>query len=84
MKGITNRQRDVLNMIMLHVVAWGYPPTIREICKYFGWSGVVAATQHIDALVLKGFLRVSPRGSRAITVLKDERGMRVRLMWLSR
>ena len=33
MEELTKRQEEILNFIKEYIVAHGYPPTIREICK---------------------------------------------------
>ncbi len=40
------------------------PPTLRELCREFGWNSTGTARDHIRALVQKGFLRAADGRSR--------------------
>lgn len=50
----------------------GYPPTMREICGRFGFMPR-AATNHVNALVRKGYLSKQPLKSRSLTVASHGR-----------
>ncbi len=69
---LTDRQREVLEFIKEFANENGYPPTIREICKRFGFQPH-AASNHVDALVRKGYLSKQPLKSRSIEVLGSAR-----------
>ena len=49
MKGITERQQQVLNFISDYTAENGYPPTVREISEHFGIS-IRAIQDHLIAL----------------------------------
>lgn len=70
MKGITDRQKEVLNFISAHTEEHSYPPTVREISDHFGIS-LRAVQDHIIALQKKGFLSQSQKRARSIRVLSD-------------
>ena len=70
MKGITDRQKEVLTFISDFTKENGYPPTVREISEHFGIS-IRAVQDHILALQKKGFLSQSQKRSRSIRVLSD-------------
>ena len=53
---LSPRQRDVLALIVDCIAARGYPPTIREICRHFGFRSTNGVSDHIKALVRKGYL----------------------------
>ena len=53
MKGITDRQKEVLNFISEYTEANAYPPTVRDIGEHFGIS-LRAVQDHIAALQKKG------------------------------
>jgi SOS-response transcriptional repressor LexA len=58
----TRRQLDVLAYIFAHQQKNGVPPTVREICRHFGWSSENAAMGHLRALTeLKLVERPAPR-----------------------
>lgn len=64
---LTDRQRDVLRFIKDFMRSRGYPPTVREVARKFGYRSPLAAKQHIDALVRKGYLRRAPGISRGLS-----------------
>ena len=70
MKGITDRQREVLNFISAFTEENTYPPTVRDISDHFGIS-LRAVQDHILALQKKGFLSQSQKKARSIRVLSD-------------
>ncbi len=72
MKGLTDRQRQVLNFIAQFTDDNVSPPTVREISEHFGIS-LRAVQDHIAALQKKGFITQSQKRSRSIRVLKDQR-----------
>lgn len=72
MKGITERQKEVLEFISGFTEENGFPPTVREISEHFQIS-IRAVQDHIIALQKKGFLSQSQKRSRSIRVLSDMR-----------
>ncbi|MBF0318888.1 MAG: repressor LexA [Nitrospirae bacterium] len=66
---LTDKQARVLEFIKEHLSLKGYPPTIREICKCFGYSSPLSAKQHVDALIQKGYLQKDDAKQRAIEVV---------------
>lgn len=72
MKGITDRQKEVLTFISTFTEDNSYPPTVREIGDHFGIS-LRAVQDHITALQKKGYLTQTQKRSRSIRVLSDIR-----------
>lgn len=72
MKGITDRQKEVLDFISGFAEENSFPPTVREISEHFQIS-IRAVQDHILALQKKGFLSQSQKRSRSIRVLSDTR-----------
>ena len=70
MKGITDRQKEVLSFIADYTEENSYPPTVRDISTHFGIS-LRAVQDHIAALQKKGFLSQCERRARSIRVLSD-------------
>ena len=70
MKGITDRQKEVLTFISTYTEENSYPPTVRDISTQFGIS-VRAVQDHILALQKKGYLSQSQKKARSIRVLSD-------------
>jgi repressor LexA len=55
-KGITEKQEAILSYILESIAGRGRFPSFREIGKEFQLSSVATVSQHLDALVRKGFL----------------------------
>jgi repressor LexA len=72
MKELTQRQREVLDFIMVYTKDHAYPPTMREIGDYFSIS-VKGAYDHVEALRKKEYLRLGDKRSRTIEVIKVEK-----------
>lgn len=70
MKGITDRQKQVLTFIANFQEDNSYPPTVREIGDHFGIS-LRAVQDHIIALQKKGYLSQTQKRSRSIRVLDE-------------
>ena len=70
MIGLTDRQREVLSLVVHLGKALGAPPTSAEIAAHLGISRT-AVDQHISALCRKGRLSREPGRSRNIRVLDD-------------
>ncbi|GHV73904.1 LexA repressor [Spirochaetia bacterium] len=71
MRGLTRRQKEVLNFITEYIAIHAYPPTIREIGDHFDIS-VKGAYDHVEALRKKQILRLGDKRSRTIEIIKDE------------
>ncbi len=67
MKGLTNRQRQILDFIKEFILVHKYPPSIREIASEFNISSS-GAHDHLKALVRKGEISFDSNRSRAIDV----------------
>ncbi len=81
MMGLTDKQKRVLEFLISSTKKYGYPPTIREIGKHFGFLWT-AARGHLQSLERKGFIRINPSKSRGIEIigLKPPGGLRVPLV----
>ena len=79
MKGLTLRQKQVLEFIRNFIFKNRFPPTIREIASSFGVSPK-SAHDHVRAMEKKGFLSFNKNHSRTIEVFADagirEEGLR--------
>ncbi|HVK03271.1 MAG TPA: hypothetical protein VM490_07335 [Armatimonadaceae bacterium] len=78
-KGLTEKQRKILEYIIDFQRENGFPPTIRELGDAFGIGSLRGVTVHLDALVRKGFM-TRERTSRSIRVIgpdpRDPNGTR--------
>jgi repressor LexA len=72
---LTSTERRVLNAIMGHILALGFPPSIREICKIRGRTSSNSSAEMLEKLERKGYILTSRKSkARAITVLRDADG----------
>ena len=71
-KPLTPRRRQILDMIVGHQRAHGYPPSMREIAAEVGLKSPASVKAHIDVLGRAGYLRVDPTRPRAIELRYDE------------
>lgn len=66
MKGLTTRQREVLDYIARSISETGYPPTIREIGVALSIRSTNGVNDHLKALARKGYIERDTSKSRAI------------------
>lgn len=69
MEEITNRQKDILDLIMKDIATKGYPPTVREIGEVLGLSSPATIHFHLKKLRQKGYIKHNNSKNRAIEVL---------------
>lgn len=70
-KGLTEKQRKILEFIIDFQKAHGFPPTIRELGDAFQIGSLRGVTVHLDALVRKGHM-TRERTSRSIRVISPD------------
>lgn len=68
---LTDRQREVLEMIDQSMRERGYPPSVREIGEAVGLTSPSTVHSHLNTLQRLGFLRRDPTKPRAIEVRWD-------------
>lgn len=66
-KGLTEKQRKILEYIIDFQKENGFPPTIRELGDAFAIGSLRGVTVHLDALVRKGYM-TRERTSRSIRI----------------
>jgi repressor LexA len=69
MKGLTRRQKDVLDFIEMAIRSKGYPPSIREIAAHLELASAAGVHKHVKALVRKGYLSKENHLSRSLRPL---------------
>lgn len=74
MRGLTNRQREILEFIDRHIQDQGYPPSVREIADGVGLASTATVHSHLASLKNKGYLRRDHAKPRAIEVRFDTAG----------
>jgi repressor LexA len=68
---LTERQRQILELILETVNRRGYPPSVREIGEAIGLSSPSTVHSHLSSLVEGGYLRRDPTKPRAIEVVDN-------------
>ncbi|MBL7006947.1 MAG: transcriptional repressor LexA [Spirochaetia bacterium] len=71
MKGLTKRQKEVVEFIRDYIQEHSYPPSIRDIASSFSIS-VKAAFDHVKALEKKQVIKSDMNRSRSLEILSDE------------
>lgn len=66
---LTDKQRALFEFIETHQRDKGYPPTIREIGRAFGFRSTGTVRDHLRAIVAKGYLKKLRRKSRGVMPL---------------
>ena len=74
MKGLTERQEDILTMIIMFINRHGYSPTLRDIGKHFGIKSTNGVNDHLFALERKGYLGRAEKTARSIVVWRFPSG----------
>jgi repressor LexA len=70
MKGLTERQKQVLEFLKYYIRTFRYPPTIREVAEHLQVS-VKGAYDHLKALQKKEVIKCNLNRSRAIKLVGD-------------
>ncbi|MEI2650980.1 MAG: helix-turn-helix domain-containing protein [Microthrixaceae bacterium] len=68
---LTDRQREILEVIERTVGERGYPPSVREICTAVGLTSPSTVHTHLSSLQKMGYLRRDATKPRAIEVRFD-------------
>lgn len=71
MHGITDRQREIAQIIANYTGEHGYPPTVRDIAAEAGVT-VKAAYDHLKALQKKNVIKLDEQRSRAIEIIDPQ------------
>ncbi len=66
---LTERQRQILELITTTVATRGYPPSVREIGEAVGLRSPSTVHSHLSALGAAGYIRRDPSKPRAIEVV---------------
>lgn len=67
-RGLTERQKEILAFITRQVEKEGFPPTLQEIARRFRFASVNAVRDHLGALERKGYIRRKAGASRSLTL----------------
>ncbi len=70
-KGLTIRQKRILETIQAAVADKGYPPSMREIGDTVGLASLSSVTHQLAQLEKLGYIRRDPRRPRAMEILRS-------------
>ena len=76
MRELTQRQAEVLDVIRAHHARYGTSPTLREICAAMGFTSTNGASDHLRALVRKGYVERDEMLARGIRLTAKATGGR--------
>jgi repressor LexA len=71
-KGLTDKQRRILEYIIDFQREHSFPPTIRELCEAFEIGSLRGVTVHLEALARKNYITRVKHTSRSIRVLTPD------------
>ena len=66
MKGLTKRQREIVDYIQEFIVNNRYSPSYREIGQHFGFTSLGSVYKHVNTLKRKGAIDSQSKASRSI------------------
>ena len=72
-KELTKIQRKLLDHLIDQKTTRGILPTLAEIAVHFGYNNRSTVQQHLQALEKKGFIKKSPKLSRAIELTLEDK-----------
>ncbi len=68
MEVLSSKQEQVLKFLVDFNTEHGFPPTIRELCHYFGFKSLNTAHFHLRSLEKKGYIQVHRGKGRGVTL----------------
>ena len=71
MRPLTERQRQIYDLIKDNIQTTGMPPTRAEIAQKLGFRSANAAEEHLKALAKKGAIEMIAGSSRGIRLLLE-------------
>ncbi len=77
MSGLTERQAQILNLVIESITESHVCPTIRELMRLADIKSLRGVTAHLDALERKGYIVRDPSKVRGVEALKDMFGNRI-------
>ncbi len=74
MPALTERQRQVLDLVRESLATRGVAPTLQEIADAFGYSSTATAQKHVQRLIDKGLLRRLRHQKRGLELVEPDAG----------
>lgn len=70
-RGLTDRQQEIYEYIVHSLLELNRSPSLRDICGRFGMASTRAASDHVNALVRKGYLEKEADIARGIRLVRE-------------
>lgn len=67
-----NKEEELLNFIKEHQEEYGYPPTVREMCRAIKVSSTSTISYYLTKLEGNGQIKKSPNKNRALEIVSDD------------
>lgn len=71
MKGVTKRQREIIDFLQEFIAVNRYAPSYREIGNRFGFSSLGSVHKHIAALKRKGIIACAGKSGRSLSLCQS-------------
>jgi repressor LexA len=71
-KGLTKKQREVVNFIQEFISSQNYSPSYREIMAHFGFRSLGSVYKHVSVLKRKGALAAEKNSARSIALTRPD------------
>lgn len=68
---ISDKQREILEVIKQNLLTKGYPPTVRELCDAVHLKSTSSIHAHLEKLEKNGYIRRDPTKPRTIEVVDE-------------
>ena len=72
MNTLSAKQAEILDFIQTHIQEHRRPPTVREIADAHGISSTNGVRSHLNAMIRKGWITITPRVARGIQVTRPD------------
>ena len=68
---LTKKDYELLEYIKENIMKKGFPPTVREMCKFSGLSSTSSVFSHLNKLEANGLIKRDPAKPRCIEITDD-------------
>ena len=68
---LTDKDYELLDYIKENIMKKGFPPTVREMCKFSGLSSTSSVFAHLNKLEANGLIKRDPAKPRCIEITDD-------------
>ena len=75
--GLNKRERDILKFIQKEIIARGFAPSVREICRAVGLNSTATVQGYLKSLEERGYVKKENQKGRTLRLLKNFKGENV-------